>query len=168
MLAPNRAESFLDVRMSFFGPSATMRPSRSSTTRSISGMISETWCVTRRMPRPPFASTRQLYLRADIERVAGLIEQQRLRLVHQRASDQRAFGFTRGHLRDRASGKVRDAQAGERCVRLFEQSGIGRVMRENTRAAEKAGEHHVAAGRIARAGCQQIGETMPSRERSSK
>jgi len=50
ILAPNRADGLSDVSMACFGPSPTMRPSRSNTTRSISGMISETWCVTGECP----------------------------------------------------------------------------------------------------------------------
>ncbi len=62
----------------------------------------------------------QLHLRADVQRIAGLVEQQGLRLVHQRACDQRALGLTGGHLRNRSPGKVCNPQAGERHVRLFE------------------------------------------------
>jgi hypothetical protein len=50
----------------------------------------------------------QLHLCAYVECVAGLIEQQSLRFVYQRASDQRPLSFTRRHLRHWPRRKVRD------------------------------------------------------------
>src|SRR5437763_3470156 len=57
-LASNSFDKFSSVKIAALGPSARIRPSRNSTTRSISGMISGTWCVTSRMPKPDCASSR--------------------------------------------------------------------------------------------------------------
>src|SRR6266436_1194098 len=97
----------------------------------------------------------KLQLRANVQRIAGLIEEQRLRLVRQGPCDQRALGFAGRHFRDRASGKMRDAKPRHRFVGQGETLRIRMMMRKYTRATEKTGEHHVAAGGVRGAGSQQ-------------
>ena len=60
-------------------------------------------------------------------------------------------------MRNGATGQVGNAKPREGRVRLFKQIGTGRMVRKDARAAEKPGEHDVAAGRIRCAGRQQIG-----------
>src|SRR6266446_9620844 len=52
----------------------------------------------------------ELELRADVQSIAGLVKQQSLWIVHQGACNQRALGFTGGHLRDRAISEMRNAK----------------------------------------------------------
>lgn len=98
----------------------------------------------------------QLQLRANVEGVAGLVEEQRLRFVDQRAGNQGALGFAGGHLGHGALREVGDAEALERGLRARQVAGIGMVMRENARAAEESGQHYVASGGVRGAGSEQI------------
>src|SRR5712692_2287885 len=84
-------------------------------------------------------SVAKLQLSADVQRIARLIEEQRLWLVHQRPCYQRPLGFARRHFRDRAIGKMPYAQPRHRFVSLCEMFRIGMMMRKNARAAEKTG-----------------------------
>lgn len=98
----------------------------------------------------------QLQLRANVEGVAGLVEEERVRLVDQRAGNQRALGFAGGHLGHGARREVGDAEALERGLCSRQMHRIRMVMRENARAAEESGEHHVASCGIGGAGSEQV------------
>lgn len=51
----------------------------------------------------------ELHLCADVERVAGFVEEQRLRIVSERTGYQRALGFSRRHMNNAAVGEMRDS-----------------------------------------------------------
>ena len=87
-------------------------------------------------------------LTGNVEGVAGLVEEQGVRIVNQGASDERALGFTGRHFEDRAVGKVGDAQAGQGVIGTGMMFGMRLMIGENAGAAEEAGEDHVEAGGI--------------------
>src|SRR5712692_433589 len=98
----------------------------------------------------------KLESRADVQRIAGLIKEQRSWLMYQRPRKQRPLGFAGGHLRDRAVGEMRNAKPRQSFLGPCEMFWIGMLVRKNARAAEKAGEHHITAGGIRGAGRQQV------------
>src|ERR1700674_3105641 len=77
-------------------------------------------------------------LRTDVQRIAGLIKKQRLRLMYQRPRNQRPLGFAGRHLCNRTIGQMRNAKPRERFVGASKMPGIGLLMRKDARAAEEA------------------------------
>src|SRR6267378_8023043 len=73
----------------------------------------------------------KLELRADIQRIAGLIKKQRLWLMHQRPRNQRPLGLAGGHLRDRAIREMRNSQPHQNLLGPREMPRIGMVVRKN-------------------------------------
>src|SRR5882762_2868631 len=98
----------------------------------------------------------KLELRADVQRIAGLIKKQRLWLMYQRPRNQRSLGFSRGHLSDRAISEMRNAKPRQSFLGQCKIFWIGMMLRKNARAAEKAREHHITAGGIRGTGSQQV------------
>lgn len=98
----------------------------------------------------------ELELAGNVEGVAGLVEEQGVRIVNQGASDERALGFTGRHFEDRAVGKVGDAQAGQGVIGTGMMFGMRLMIGENAGAAEEAGEYHVEAGGIGGASGEEI------------
>jgi len=99
----------------------------------------------------------QLELRGDVQRVAGLVKEQRSRLVDEGPRDERALGFAGRHLGHRAVGQMSDAQAAERVRSARQMLRIRMVVWKDARAAEKAGKDHVAPCGVRGARSQQIG-----------
>src|SRR5882762_9871716 len=95
-------------------------------------------------------------LRENIEAVARLIEHQRLRIVHQRARNQNAFGLARRHFRDGAFGEMSDSKPLEHGVGAHPVRGLDRLVIEDAGAAEETGENDFAAARLARAVGHQV------------
>src|SRR5277367_543136 len=91
-------------------------------------------------PRKLTHGIAQLQLRSDVQRVAGLIEQQRLRVMYQSPRDQSPLGFSRGHLRHSAMPKMRNPQARECRFRALQMRRIGMMMWKYSRTAEKSGK----------------------------
>src|SRR5882724_13709284 len=85
----------------------------------------------------------KLQLRADVQRVARLVEKQRLWLMRQRSRDQCPLRFARRHLRDRALRQMRNSQSGKGLGCSRKMLGVGMLMRKDSRAAEKSRKHHV-------------------------
>ena len=92
----------------------------------------------------------------DVERVAGFIEQQGPRLVHQCAGNEHTPRFTRRHFANRTLRQVRYLQLRQSVIRQFAVPGINHVMRKDASAAEEAGQDYVASAGIAGAPGQQI------------
>ena len=84
-------------------------------------------------------------LRRNVQRVAGLVKQQRGRLVDQCPGDQDALRFSRRHFLHGALRQMGDSELGQGGLGQLSVFGIDRVVREDARAAEKAGQHHVHA-----------------------
>src|SRR5882672_7161605 len=84
----------------------------------------------------------QAVLRENVQAVAWLIEQKRLRVVHQRPCNQDAFGLARRHFRDGPVGQMRHAEAFEHGIGALALRGFDGLMIKNFRAAEKTGENH--------------------------
>src|SRR6266849_10309494 len=76
--------------------------------------------------------------------------------MHQRPRNQRPLGFAGRHFRDRAIGAMRNPKPRQSFFGPREMLRIGMMVRKNSRAAEKAGEHHMTAGGIRGAGSQQV------------
>src|SRR2546430_2762667 len=95
-------------------------------------------------------------LSADVQRVTGLIKKQCLWLMHQRPRNQCSLGFSRGHLRDRTIGEMRNAQPRQSFLGQCTMFRIGMMVWKNACAAEKAGKHHIAASGIRGTGSQQV------------
>src|SRR5215472_10298934 len=83
--------------------------------------------------------------------------------MNQRPSDQRTLRFPGGHLRYWPVRKMRDAQATERSPGALQPFRLRPMVREDSRAAEKAGEHDVSSGGVARAGDQKIRRDDPKK-----
>ena len=91
----------------------------------------------------------QAVLRENIQAVARLVEQQRLRIVDQRTRNQDALGFAGRHFRDWPVGQVRHAEPFQHRRRRVPLQGFDRLMIENARAAEESGEDHFASAGFA-------------------
>jgi len=98
----------------------------------------------------------KLQLGRDVQRVARLIEKQRLGLMHQRSRDQCPLRLARGHLGDRALRQMRNSQPRKSLPRSPNMLGVGMVMRKDSRAAEKSRKDYVPSGRVRGARRQQI------------
>ena len=98
----------------------------------------------------------ELELAGNVEGIAGLVEEQGVRIVNQGASDERALGFTGRHFEDRAVGKVGDAHAGQGVAGTGMMFGMRLMIGENAGTAEEAGEDNVEAGGIGGAGGEEI------------
>src|SRR5208282_3501844 len=90
----------------------------------------------------------QAVLRQNIQRIAGFVEQQRAWLVDQRPGNQDALGLPRRHFLHGTLRQMRDAELGQSGLGQFSVFGIDGVIREDARAAEKAGQHHVQAAGV--------------------
>src|SRR5690348_6120243 len=98
----------------------------------------------------------KLNLRGDVQRVAGLVEQQRSRVMHQRPRDQGSLGFARRHLGDRTSREMRDSQTGERGHGSRQMRWIRMMVRKDAPAAKKTGKHNVATSGVRRGRSEQV------------
>ena len=88
---------------------------------------------------------------AQIEAGGGLVEHQRLRIVHQGARDQDAARLAARHLIGIALRQVGDFEQLHHLARLLFHGGRDRVMRPDADAAEEAREHDFVARVVARA-----------------
>ena len=98
----------------------------------------------------------KLELRGNVESVGRFVEEKCLWIVNQGAGDERAFGFTRGHLCDSAAGEMVDAEAFEGRVSESKLVRCGMMMGKDMRAAEESGKHDVEAGGVGGARSEQI------------
>ena len=99
----------------------------------------------------------QLALRGEIEGIAGFIDEQHFRIVHERAPDEDAAHFARRHFSDRLFGKVA-------CFELIEHGGGSLAhgladvhLGPDGGAGEKAGDHGIAAPCVQGSFAEQFG-----------
>src|SRR5438128_152997 len=98
----------------------------------------------------------KLQLRRNIESVARLIEEQRPRVVHQRTRNKSSLRFAGGHVGYGPAGQMRDAEPLEGCFGAGQMLRVGVMVRKDARAAEEAGEHDVASGRVRSARSEKV------------
>ena len=128
---PNVAESISSVSTSSSGPAATTRPSRSSSPWVKPGGISSTWWETSTVAgdvssRASEDSVRdEVLAAAEVQPRGGLVEQQQLRVGHQRAGDLHALALPLGQ---RPEGAVRQPRGAD-LARAAGRRGRGRARR---------------------------------------
>src|ERR1035437_9551099 len=86
----------------------------------------------------------------NIQAVTRFVEQERLRIMHQRPGDQYAFRLAGGHFRNRAAGQIGHSEPRQHGVGPFSMGRRNGLMVKDAGAAEEPGENHFTAARLTR------------------